>query len=223
MATYISNHHLQCSTHNTYTVFFSSDTILTTVTRDAATVSRWISEIRSMYEFCRLIVGLDVEWRPSYAQTQNPVATVQICVDRRCLIYQIIHTDYIPQTLHDFLSDSSFTFVGVGVQSDLDRLDAEYGIGRYARVVDLRGLAANRLGRPELKQVGLKQLVSLVLETEMEKPQRVTMSNWDNCLLTDDQVQYACIDAFLSFKIARVLRASDYPPDGLVNLLSSNF
>ncbi|GFP85033.1 werner syndrome-like exonuclease [Phtheirospermum japonicum] len=213
MATYITNHDLPYDTHNTYDVFFSGDTIFTTVTADPATVSSWISDIRSIhhYRLRNLIVGLDVEWRPSYTRNlQNPVATVQICVGRRCLVYQIIHTDYIPQSLADFLSDDDFTFVGVSVQSDLDKLDAEYGIGRYARSVDLRRLAADAYGRAELKQAGMKYLASLVLGKEVEKPRRVTMSNWDNRWLTDDQVLYACIDAFVSFEIGRVLNASSY-------------
>ncbi|KAL3632602.1 hypothetical protein CASFOL_025586 [Castilleja foliolosa] len=213
MATYIRNHHLPYATHNTYDVFFSGDTVLTTVTKDAATVSRWISDIRSMYGLRRLIVGLDVEWRPNlYPQIQNPVATVQICVDRRCLIYQIIHTDYIPQLLHDFLSDENLTFVGAGVQSDLDKLEAFYRIGGNARAVDLKSLAADTYKRAELNQVGLKYLVRSVLGKEMEKLRRVTMSDWDNFWLTDEQVQYACVDAFVSCEIGKVLDASNYCP-----------
>ncbi|KAK4412788.1 hypothetical protein Salat_2926000 [Sesamum alatum] len=209
----IRDHDLPSNTHNTYDVFFFDDTILTTVTHDPDTVSDWISEIMYIHRrrLHSLIVGLDVEWRPSFTRHyQNPVATLQICVGRRCLIYQLIHTRYIPDSLDDFLSDDDFTFVGVGVNPDLEKLDSDYGIGGEARAVELGKRAADEYGRKELKNAGLKGLSSFVLGREMEKPRRVTTSRWDNRWLTAEQVQYACIDAFVSFEIGRILNASDY-------------
>ncbi|KAK4412789.1 hypothetical protein Salat_2926100 [Sesamum alatum] len=114
----IRDHDLPGNTHNTYDVFFFDDTIFTTVTHDPDTISDWISEIMYIYRrrLHSLIVGLDVEWCPSFTRHyQNPVATLQICVGRRRLIYQLIHTRYIPDSLDDFLSDDDFTFVGVGI------------------------------------------------------------------------------------------------------------
>ncbi|KAL6530595.1 hypothetical protein OROMI_028484 [Orobanche minor] len=213
MAIEITNHDLPYDTHNTYDVFFFGDTVLTTVTTDSDTVSSWISDIRFIHRFRlhNLIVGLDVEWRPSYSSYQSPVATLQICVGRRCLIYQIIHNDgCIPEALADFLSDDDFTFVGVGVDSDLEKLYSGYGIGGDARTVDLRQLAAARYGQNYLKNVGIQELASLVLEKEVDKPRYVTMSRWDDRWLTDDQVQYACVDAFVSFEIGRNLNASRF-------------
>ncbi|KAL6525592.1 hypothetical protein OROHE_015899 [Orobanche hederae] len=213
MAIEITNHDLPYDTHNTYDVFFFGDTVLTTVTTDSDTVSSWISDIRFIHRFRlhNLIVGLDVEWRPSYSSYQNPVATLQICVGRRCLIYQIIHNDgCIPESLADFLSDDDFTFVGVGVDSDLEKLYSGYGIGGDARTVDLRQLAAARYGQNYLKNVGIQELASLVLEKEVDKPRYVTMSRWDDRWLSDDQVKYACVDAFVSFEIGRILNASRF-------------
>ncbi|KAL3637093.1 hypothetical protein CASFOL_019392 [Castilleja foliolosa] len=197
----------------TYDVVFYDDTILTTVTADPDTVSDWISDIMQIhrYRLNRLIVGLDVEWRPCYIPgRRNPVATVQICVGRRCLIYQIIYTDYFPQYLIDFLSDENFTFVGVDVQSDLDKLDNDYGIGGNAHAVDLRMLAADAYDRQDLNRAGLKTLANFVLGKEMEKPEGVRRSNWARRWLTDEQVDYACVDAFVSFEIGRVLKAYNY-------------
>ncbi|KAK6120490.1 hypothetical protein DH2020_045748 [Rehmannia glutinosa] len=213
MAIYITNHDLPYNTHNTYDVFFFGDTIFTTVTNDNATVTDWISDVKSIHRhrLRSLIVGLDIEWRPSFTRyRQNRVATLQLCVGRRCLFYQIIHSSgHIPESLTDFLSED-FTFVGVGIKSDLEKLDDDYGIGSDARSVELGRLAADWYDEKELKNAGLKQLASLVLGKDVEKPSGVTMSHWDNRWLTDDQVQYACVDAFLSFEIGRCLNAFDY-------------
>ncbi|KAL0339820.1 UNVERIFIED_CONTAM: hypothetical protein Sradi_4498800 [Sesamum radiatum] len=183
----IEDHDLPCHTHNTYDVFFFDDITFTTVTHDPDTVSDWISEIKSVHRrrLRSLIVGLDVEWRPSFtSQYQNPVATLQLCVGHRCLIYQLIHFPHIPESLVDFLSDEDFTFVGVGIKSDLEKLDKDYGIAGDAHAVELGKRAADEYDRKELKKAGLKGLSSFVLRRELEKPQRVTMSRWDNRWLT---------------------------------------
>jgi hypothetical protein len=59
-------------------------------------------------------VGLDVEWRPSFSGAYSKTAIHQLCVGRRCLIFQLLHADYVPNTLDEFLSDPDYTFVGVG-------------------------------------------------------------------------------------------------------------
>ncbi|KAK6120437.1 hypothetical protein DH2020_045813 [Rehmannia glutinosa] len=200
-------------THKTYRVSFFDDTIYALVTNDPDTVTEWISDIESFHR-CRLrhlIVGLDCEWRPNYSRHhQNPVATLQLCVGRRCLIYQLIHSDgEIPESLVQFLSDEDYTFVGVNIAGDLEKLERDYGFGGDANAVDLRRLAADEYDRWDLKNAGLKKLARIVLERDVEKPQAVTMSRWDYRWLTAEQVQYACVDAFMCFEIGRRLNASD--------------
>ena len=65
------------------------------------------------------------------------------------------------------------------------------------------------LGEREMRSAGLKTLAARVLGMDVEKPQRITMSRWDNVRLTDEQVQYACVDAFMSFEVGRTLFGYD--------------
>ncbi|KAL2228134.1 Werner Syndrome-like exonuclease [Sesamum indicum] len=206
----IVDHELPYDSHNTYDVIFFGDSIHTTVTHDPDVATQWISQTESIHRrrLRCLIVGLDVEWRPSFNRyIQNPAATLQLCVGRRCLIFQLIHSPFIPSAIIDFLANPHYTFVGIGIEQDLEKLE-DYELGLNTKTVDLRSLAADEYGRRELKSAGLKQLASLVLEKEVEKPKRVTMSRWDNEWLTPPQVQYACIDAFVCFEIGRILNAS---------------
>ncbi|KAK6120489.1 hypothetical protein DH2020_045747 [Rehmannia glutinosa] len=200
---------LLCGTHRTYDVFFSGHIITTTVTHDPNTVSDWISTVKSEnpHRLLSLIVGLDdnVEWHQSCnPHRKSPVVALQICIGRLCLIYQIVHTSFVPQSLIDFL-DENFTYVGVDVKSDLGILDDEYGLASNARAEELGRLAADAYGREELESAGLKELASLVLGEEVEKPTSVMMSNWTDEWLTEDHVKYACIDALMSFEIGRIL------------------
>ncbi|XP_075491559.1 3'-5' exonuclease-like [Primulina tabacum] len=207
------NHHVEFPNEihtTTFNVDFYGDSIYTTVTDDCDAVSEWISEVESIYR-CRLhhvIVGLDAEWRPAFSRFPNPIAILQLCVGRRCLIYQIIHSQGIPFSLTGFLSNSNYTFVGVGIKSDLEKIEQDYGLGRDVNAVDLRDLAAYEFLNMDLKFKGLKYLASVVLNKVVDKPRWVTLSGWDNRRLTYDQVEYACVDAFVCFEMGRMLNAS---------------
>ena len=43
-----------------------------------------------------------------------------------------------------------------------------------------------------------------VLDKKFEKPKGINRSRWDNMWLASDQIKYACIDAFISFEVARL-------------------
>ena len=79
----------------------------------------------------------------------------------------------------------------------MEKLLEDYGL-KVANVVDLHGLAVESMENRVFKNVGLKGLARVVLGKEIDKPRSGTLSRWDNEWLTYDQVQYACIDAFLS-------------------------
>lgn len=209
MAITIEEYQIRQNTHKLYDVNFFGDVIHTLVTYDPTMVSQWLSETQYLNNHRRhLIVGLDVEWRPSINRIQNPVATLQLCVDRRCLMYQLIYSSYIPHHLVEFLSNQDHTFVGVGIASDLEKLRKNYGFGYNVNAVDLSKLAVDTYHISESRNIGLKDLARFVLGKDFEKPRMVTMSWWDNPQLTHDQVQYACVDAFVSFEIGRVLNAA---------------
>ncbi|KAK7256846.1 hypothetical protein RIF29_30383 [Crotalaria pallida] len=199
----IVDHHLPCITHNLYDVTFHSHYIQTLLTSDPSFVHSWLSHTRRLYPDHRhLTVGLDVEWRPnpSTSRRRNPVATIQLCIAHRCLIFQVLHAPSVPPSLAAFLADASNTFVGVGIEADAEKLLEDYEL-RVVNFVDLRDVAAGKMEERELKNAGLKTLSSRVLGLEVEKPREVSTSRWDNRWLSDEQVQYACVDAFVSYKI----------------------
>lgn len=152
-----------------YVVFFDDDAIHTTLADSGNVVDSWLDEIYRVHRrrLHRLVVGLDVEWRPSYSRYDvPPVAVLQLCVCRRCLVFQILHADYLPDALFDFFADDRFTFVGVGIHGDLAKLRAGYGL-EVENAVDLRCLAADELGNPGLRRAGLVGLVREVMGVQM--------------------------------------------------------
>ncbi|XP_047326838.1 Werner Syndrome-like exonuclease [Impatiens glandulifera] len=214
MESSIFDHRLPVHTHDLYTVNFYDDSILTTVTHTPSIVENWISEMEFFHRrrLNRLIIGLDVEWRPMFGRHSpySPVATIQLCIGHRCLIFQLIYASYIPDSLIEFLNNPNYTFVGVGIENDVKKLENDYQLGIEPSIVDLAELAADRCDDDEFLYAGLKKLTSMVLDLDVVKPRRITLSRWDDLYLSDKQVQYACIDAFLSFEIGRVLKAYDF-------------
>ncbi|KAL5700800.1 hypothetical protein ACHQM5_026207 [Ranunculus cassubicifolius] len=207
MAISIQDLDTSLTTHTTHTVTLYDDTIHTTVTHTPSIVDQFLSEILYIHRFRlhRLVVGLDVEWRPNFGRGyNNPVATLQLCIGRRCLIFQLLYTSFIPQSLANFLSNDTYQFVGVGINGDVQKLMADYNLW-VENTTDLRGLAAEQLQWDQLKNAGLKDLAMEVLGMDIVKPKNVTLSRWDAEYLDDGQIAYACVDAFVSFEMGRKL------------------
>ncbi|PWA43316.1 ribonuclease H-like domain-containing protein [Artemisia annua] len=105
----------------------------------------------------------------------------------------------------DPLSDIPDTTLSkFGIENDVEKLIDDYNLS-VGKMVDVRLLASEVYGLKELKNSGIKDLSVRVLGKEIRKPKSVTMSRWDNEWLVPSQVQYACVDAFLSYEIGRVL------------------
>jgi ribonuclease D len=192
-------------THDKYDVVFHSETIHTMVTHTPSMVDVWLSHLPRNTD---TIVGLDVEWLPNRQRNMdNPVAIIQLCINRECLVFQILHAPYVPESLVAFLGNKNHKFVGVGIKDDVDKLERDFSL-RVVNFVDLRTLAAQTLDDKAMNFAGLKTLAMRVLGKEMEKPKKITMSDWSNYPLTIRQVQYACVDAFISFEVGRILYSS---------------
>lgn len=204
----IRDYQLTFNSHKLYDVLLDDTEIETLVTRDPAMVCSWVDNTESSNQcrLHRLIVGIDMEWRPNFfpGGGRNPVATLQLCVGRSCLIYQIIHAPSIPWRLRNFLNNDDYRFVGVGVEDDVQKLWDDYGIEVTNRV-DLRGWAAEELENQNLESAGLVGLANEVAGIEIYKPKSVTLSAWDERWLSPDQICYACLDAYLSFEVGRLL------------------
>ncbi|XP_043705186.1 protein spotted leaf 11-like [Telopea speciosissima] len=152
-----------------------------------------------------LIVGLDVEWCPSFSRSvEYKVTILQLFVERTCLVFQLLYADHISNSLIDFLKNPNLRFVGVGIEGDVERLLENHEVN-VLNNLDLRSLAAKRLSMPKLRSSRLKELTREVLGEEIGKPKKVTMSRWDAEWLTYNQLQYACLDAFLSFEIGKTV------------------
>ncbi|XP_019164356.1 PREDICTED: Werner Syndrome-like exonuclease [Ipomoea nil] len=195
-------------------VQFHGINLSVTVTKTAAEVDQWVSEVvHNNRRILHSLVGLDIEWHPCLAagEEDNPAATLHLCVGKSCLIFQLLHKDYTPHSLLAFLANPEFTFVGVGVRDDAEKLLRDHGLV-VENVADLRWVAAGVYGSEQFMRMGLKRMAWEVLGRVMEKPLEVTLSDWDAKTLTFPQIEYGSIDAFVSLEIGISLFLQSYIP-----------
>ncbi|XP_062170264.1 uncharacterized protein LOC133875989 isoform X1 [Alnus glutinosa] len=154
-------------------VSFAGKSIETIVADKGGDIDEWFHQILSLYAGKPTVVGLDTEWSPS-----KKAAILQLCIDEKCLIVQLIYMDKnIPQSLKSFLADSNFTFVGIEVAMDIAKLRDGYEI-ECTKSTDIGKVAKSRWpGR--FRGPSLKELALEVVGLNMRKPKDICMSNWE--------------------------------------------
>ncbi|XP_015954636.1 3'-5' exonuclease-like [Arachis duranensis] len=191
-----------------YTINFDGKAIETTVTDISTIVDRWVKEIIILYAGKSfVVVGLDVKWRPKFSRYKNnKAATLQLCVDDKCLILQLFHILKLPRSLKNFLMNPTFTFVGDEVADDISKIKNEYGLncGSHA---DIRKLLISKKWPLcyGMSWLGLKKLASGLYGLNMLRPLHIYESDWRSRFLSIEQVEYACIDAYAYYKIGHKL------------------
>lgn len=192
---------IEVSRHRrTYEVNFFGTTITTTVTSTPSVMRRWL--FGAIYRLRRRgfnpsVVGMGVQWRPS---GNDYAATLQICIGRLCLIIQLFRTDTVPNILRRFLLDESYTFVGFWNYCDAWRLEkCEHGLEMARRPLDMRLFVEKKDGR-SLRRASFETIVEECLGYRgVGLDRAICMSNWEDYVLSEDQVSQATVDAYVAF------------------------
>ncbi|KAI8561868.1 hypothetical protein RHMOL_Rhmol04G0375300 [Rhododendron molle] len=202
--------------HLRFTIEVHGTPFTTTVTSDPEVVRKWLRT--TLYRFARfrhrLVVGLGVQWRPaSYRGEKPPAATLQLCVGRRCLIFQLRHSPTVPNLLRHFLKDPNHTFVGMWNQSDAKKLlfSSEHELEMARKPVNLSRHAVSRHdGRRLDARASRETIVRECLGFDVDFNTRIGRSDWEKYELDDEQILYAAVDAYCSFLIGKDLRAWEF-------------
>ncbi|WVZ71471.1 hypothetical protein U9M48_020056 [Paspalum notatum var. saurae] len=202
--------HLSVST----SLSFGSVDIEATVTRDAAVADAWVRALRaSQPRGAPLVVGFDCKWNCRQAPARGPAAwmappraaVLQLSAAAGCLVLQLLYLTRAPEVLRGFLRDPRVRLVGVGVANAAARLAADHGLVCVS-AVELEGPCDDYLGLVGGGKLGLKEYAKEVLDLNMEQPVSVAMSDWEKPRLDASQVGYACVDAYVSYRLGeRVL------------------
>lgn len=148
------------------------------------------------------VLGFDTETRASFERgVQHPLSLIQIATVDTCYLFQhaILGEQFIQ--LKALLEDETILKVGVGLRSDAHALRRQWGIN-VASTLDLNWALA-QLGAE--KEMGTRQLVAALLGARIDKPKKVTLSNWQYVPLSSAQIHYAAADALAALKCFNAL------------------
>lgn len=148
------------------------------------------------------VLGFDTETRASFERgVQHPLSLIQIATANTCYLFQhaILGEQFIQ--LKALLEDETILKVGVGLRSDAHALKRQWGIN-VASTLDLNWALA-QLGAE--KEMGTRQLVAALLGVRIDKPKKVTLSNWQHVPLSSAQIHYAAADALAALKCFNAL------------------
>jgi hypothetical protein len=190
-----------------YTVDLDGTEITATVTAVSSVVKKWLNDtlyLRRDY-INQLVVGLGVQWTPG--GYDPPADTMQLCVGRRCLIFQLAHAEYILQRLRTFLQNPNHTFVGFWNHSDRRKLESsEHELEMFDDPIDLRYYTED-LCDEDLAGASVDEIVEKCVGYEVEQKREISMSDWCDEYLSDEQVSYACVDAYCAFLMGKNISA----------------
>jgi hypothetical protein len=97
-----------------------------------------------------LIVGLEVCWRYTFGkQREFGVTTLQLCVGRQCLVFQVRKADAsIPHLLFEFQNNKDVKIMGVGMEKPLQKLRDNCDL-HVNHALGLGILAAKKFAKPK--------------------------------------------------------------------------
>jgi ribonuclease D len=136
------------------------------------------------------IIGIDTEARPAFKKGQSfPVSLVQLASEEKVYLIRTLATGPLP-LLKDILEERSITKVGIAIHDDLK--DLSRSLSHSSRnIIDLNKFAQQH----GFVSIGARKLAALVLNIRISKAQQV--SNWENPVLSQAQIDYAATDAWL--------------------------
>ncbi|CAL1407621.1 unnamed protein product [Linum trigynum] len=181
----------------------------------------WVDEVDGLHdatshiEGCK-VVGLDCEWKPNYQKGSKPnkVAIMQIASEEMAFILDLIKlSEDVPEVLDNcltrILQSPGILKLGYNFQCDIKQLAGSYGelscFKQYQMLLDVQNVFKEPCG-------GLSGLAEKILGAGLNKTRR--NSNWETRPLSQNQLEYAALDAVVLVHIFHKVRnhAQSAPP-----------
>ena len=153
------------------------------VAKTADDVNAWLLEHRG-----QKTLGLDIEWKPTFTKgkPQNRASLLQLASDDDVLLVQLLNdVGLVTDGLRAVLEDGMVRKVGVGIMGDAAKMRKDWG-------VSINGIVTIGNGR---------SLAKVTLENTgicLTKNKKIQLSNWENRTLSQKQIIYAALDAWVA-------------------------
>lgn len=192
-----------------HSVSYCGQMIETTVTNNAYVVDLRLSAfLRNPKNQERIItVGFDCKFKSTHpiASMSNKIATLQLCIDTKCLILQLVHMDSLPHCLTNFFDDKRVTFFGVRVDGYASKLCRDYGFKFCKKIIDVRDLSKIWYPISCRRECSLKSIAYEVAGLSMRKCKKKCGIDWEAEVLDVELIEFASVDAYALYKIAHTM------------------
>lgn len=168
-----------------------------TLVRDSASLKYAVNIISNSS-----LIGFDTESRPAFKKGQHfPVSLVQIATEEEAFLFQLSFQPF-DKNLADILSDNNIKKVGIATKDDIAKLKALYNF-TPANFIDLAMIAKSK----GIVQTGARALAARYMGCRLSKGAQRT--NWSLPSLTERQISYAALDAWVCIQILPLLTADN--------------
>ncbi|XP_043722158.1 uncharacterized protein LOC122669456 isoform X2 [Telopea speciosissima] len=178
----------------------------------------WVDEVEGLrsatshIEGCK-VVGIDCEWKPNYEKGSPPnkVSIMQIASEKTVFIIDLIRLfkdepKALDSCLKRILHSPNILKLGYNLQCDLKQLAHSYGglecFKHYEMLLDIQNVFKEARG-------GLSGLAQKILGAGLNKTRR--NSDWEQRPLSQNQLEYAALDAAVLVHIFRHVRSHSQP------------
>ncbi len=145
------------------------------------------------------VIGFDTETKPCFIPKvpRNKMAILQLSGNEKAYIFRLQQVG-VPAKLAGVLGNPFIVKVGAAVHDDIKGLQ-EYRPFTPKGFVDLQKLA------PEygIEEKSVRKMAAIILKKRVSKSQQ--LSNWESSQLSDAQLRYAALDAWVCREMYRKL------------------
>ncbi|CAH8368567.1 unnamed protein product [Eruca vesicaria subsp. sativa] len=201
MELYMGVEGIHRETH-TSTIKIGRVLIKTTVTDKNSDMDCLVKAFLSNIKNRKKIIGLDTERAQRSSGDKNATVLLQLCDGDHCLIVQLPPCDERFPSLFNFLNLPDFTFVGVGIQNTLRKLESEFGLTCKNAFEVGPGTWRNLKVSADEKA----WIHNIVLT---HKPSSPVFDDWGAYLLNKDQITLAASNAHFAFRMGKLVLESE--------------
>ena len=136
-------------------------------------------------------LGFDTETKPSFVANskRNQVAILQLSGMDRAYIFRL-NIIGLPSTLASILSNGKIIKIGAAINDDINAL-CIHNKFQAKGFIDLQKIAY----KWGIEEKSVRKMAAIILKTRVSKSQQ--LSNWEATELTEAQINYAAIDAWI--------------------------
>ncbi len=146
------------------------------------------------------VIGFDTETKPCFVAKvpRNKMAILQLSGEERVYIFRLQQLG-VPQMLADLLANGKILKIGAAVHDDIKGLRS-YRDFNPCGFVDLQKLA----GEYGIEEKSVRKMAAIILKKRVSKSQQ--LSNWESAQLSEAQLKYAAIDAWVCREMYKALK-----------------